>query len=304
MLSHQSFQRASFHHLNGHAEGRPGPRGRGSTGMRPLVFRGFPLSTSEVESSDPLNGLLLVGCDHGDPMGLGRALGLLHRLQPDVVLLELSPYARSFRARRQGQLLKALTHRVSHAARALSMAPRLAHRHPEVVRIRRQICLPYEYRAARKYASSRGARIVLCDSSAFSGRCLASWPEMLSWENLLSILSGPGRRDGHEDGYSRARRALGEPLEEGGIWTRSVEDRWGPWWDRRERHLARTAWRALHILQPRSPLYLGGWQHLLPGRRRSTLRGLLCIPPGRCLLLPDDFSSKSIPAQMSAEQSR
>jgi hypothetical protein len=156
-----------------------------------------------------------------------------------------------------------------------------------VARIRKQICLPFEYRAATRFARAHGSRLVLCDVSELSRHWLASWPELISIENLRMLLSSPSILGEHDCSYVLARRALEEEQDGATVWTRYLESRWDSWWDRREQVLARSVWNALHVLTPRNAVYLGGWQHLLRGSRRPTLRTLLDIPSEQCRLLPD-----------------
>jgi hypothetical protein len=159
--------------------------------------------------------------------------------------------------------------------------------HPAVVRLRSQLGLPFEYRAARRYARFHPSRWLLCDASAFSRRFMASWPELISRENLAKLLAFSDSSRSHQDGYFLARRALAEEDRRESFWTEAVESRWSSWWARREEHLARTVWTALHAFEPKRPVYLGGWQHLLRSRGHATLRTLLGVGVDRCVLLPD-----------------
>jgi hypothetical protein len=251
-----------------------------------------------------LKRLVLVGVEHGDPEGFKRTTTLLSSLRPDLILIELSPFGRSFRAKRQRDLLKTLSAVVSEASAELNLALRDSLRHPNVVRIRRQICLPFEYRAARRFARAHGSRLALCDASELSRHWIASWPELLALDNIRTLLSLPWPPGEQERHYVLARKALGEDPGGRAVWAQAVESRWGSWWDRREQHVARSVWNALHVLTPQTPLYLGGWQHLVRGRSRPTLRTLLNIPFDRCRLLAGADPRKSLPSKPLSMQAR
>jgi len=264
------------------------------------------IASVRSEPCDVLERLILVGVDHGDPEGFRRTRELLSRLKPDLVLIELSPFGRSLRVRLQQTLLRTLGANVSRACCELRLRSREAHRHPEISRIRRQIALPFEYRAARRYCGSRDSRMLLCDASDFSRHWIASWPAMISLANVRSLLmdQGSGRRHNSRNGYGMASRALAAESTEEWLWNRVLEKRWDSWWDRREQHLAKTVWAALHALRPLNPLYLGGWLHLLRGQDRPTLRGLLNIPRHRCMLLPEAARLQFLDRPFRAMQSR
>lgn len=236
---------------------------------------------------DPRAGLILVGIDHRDPRGFRRTRDLLNYLQPDLVLVELSPFGRALRAQRQRSLLKTLDINIARACLELCLNPRHARLHPEIIHIRRQICLPFEYRAARRYCAGSRSKMLLCDSSEFSRRWTASWPEMISLSNIRLLLSMPSVGPQRAGGYATAARALAETSTEGKLWNGFLERRRDSEWDRREHHLARMVEGALHAIRPAQPVYLGGWDHLLPGRGRPTLRGILGVPAHRCVLLDE-----------------
>jgi len=248
--------------------------------------------------------LVLVGVEHGDPEGFKRTKALLDALRPDLILIELSPFGRSLRAKKQRELSKTLSANVSQASLELNLVLRESLRHPDLVRIRRQICLPFEYRAARRCARAHGSRLVLCDDSALSRHWLASWPQLISLDNVRMLLSFHGTSKEHEGSYVLARNALEEDPGGGSVWSRAVESRGDSWWDRREQYLARSVWNALHVLTPVNPVYLGGWQHLVRGKSRPTLRTLLNIPFERCRLLPDASQLDSPPSEPLSMQAR
>ncbi len=150
-----------------------------------------------------LSRLILLGTVHRDPAGYRKMKDFLQRLQPDAVLLEMSPYAAAFRKNRGPALVATFRKNLREASEACGLPLRNAIRHPEVAAIGRQLALPFEYRAASAYVSGvRGtrsrdakhagngnAKLFLVDRSSFSRRMIAAWPELISVENLKALLA-------------------------------------------------------------------------------------------------------------------
>lgn len=227
-----------------------------------------------------------MGSVHGDERGFERTLRLLGSLQPDLVLVELSPYGKAFRNRQHHTLQRTLNHNLSLAANLTSLTFRQALRHPEIKAIRRQLALPFEYRAARRYSPATVSALALVDSSRFSRKMIESWQELLSVSNLASLLTLP--EDGRlspEESYERAARTIREVHP----WLQhlSGNDSSGadPLWEERERYMAGRIRRVWEKSASRKVVYLGGWQHLVANGPFPTLRDLLGIDLKSCYLL-------------------
>lgn len=247
----------------------------------------FGLSRRDLERSTVLPMLVLVGGEHGDPSGYRRTKAFLLEYRPDLILIELSPFGLHLRLKRSSLWLQTMRNHLAEVCKDLNRTLPEVWCHPAVMKIRHQLGLPFEYRAAIRHARSHSSKLQLCDASAFSRQFMASWPELICRENLYRLLYFSDSAKSYQDGYMMARRALGEEDRGESLWIGVVEKQWGSWWNRREQHLARSVWTALHALKPGRPVYLGGWQHLLHSRDHVTLRTLLGIGRDRCVLLPD-----------------
>jgi hypothetical protein len=236
-----------------------------------------------------LEKLLLLGTVHNDPAGYDKALRFLEEARPDLVLVELSPFARVFRRRHKADLEKLLVSNLRKAATRNHISFRRAERHPRIGAIRRQIDLPFEYMAACAYTRRHCKRMLLVDYSLFSRRLISSWPELVSIENLATLLSLPSSRTPTVSREYRlaARRvflnglSVKDVLESGGEETLEL-------WRERERHMARQITIALEAFKPYNPIYIGGWWHLTAGGSIRTLREILDVPLCRCFLLDEE----------------
>jgi len=226
-----------------------------------------------------------MGTVHSDPDGFRRLTRWLEVLQPDLILVELSPYGRLFRRRRQREYQKSLAENLRRAAQLTGITLRHAFEHPEIDAIRRQICYPFEYRAARSFAALRKIPLALVDHSPFSMRCILQWPTLIAVDNLVHLLRMPVSRPPIEKQYRQAQEWL-----QGRDPTRSYQDL-NPLdeetlhWDRRERYMADQIGFRLRAGRTLRPLFVGGWLHLASGPKRATLRSLLLLARTQCLLL-------------------
>ena len=234
--------------------------------------------------------LILVGAVHGDDRGFVRTARFLQSFQPDFIFVELSPYAKAFRERNQFTLQQRLNQNLRMAAKQCGLHFKDALTHPEIKAIRRQLSLPLEYRAARQFVRATEASLALVDYSPFSRRMIQLWPELLTSENLASLLRLP--RDGRPEVariYDLAARSIrGEsPLLAGFV--ESEDDEPDSLWEKRERHLANAIRSTMQNLHPAKAVYLGGWRHLTPGGSFPSLRELLGIEISQCYLLDRGF---------------
>lgn len=226
-----------------------------------------------------------LGTVHCDPSGFKRLTHRLDAIQPDVVLLEFSPYGRLFRMRRQRQYLRHLLDNLRDAAMRLGLPLQDALKRPDIDAIRRQIAYPFEYRAARRYSSRRGAPVLLVDHSLFSMRWILRWPELIDTRNLELLLGAPSRRLSASNQYRFAQGWLGA---EAMIHSESVfcpaasaDEAWRV----RERLMAERIEKVLRVGGALRPVFIGGWWHLAPCRSFPTLRSLLSLSPAQCALL-------------------
>lgn len=233
--------------------------------------------------------LVLVGSVHGDPLGYRKLLSFFQSYGPDCILLELSPFGFEFRRKHQGSLQKDLNRNLREASRELDAPLKNVLKHPHILAMRRQISLPFEYRAAARYSRLGKASLLLVDYSPFSRRWISDWRELISTRNIRSLLA---ERQQSHPGFSRiyaqaASLIFGQrpfpmnPLD----LSHQIKDRM---WQKRERTLAKRILRILSGIVVEKPVFIGGWQHLIGGTTPPTLRSYLGIESSRCHLLDRD----------------
>ncbi len=242
-------------------------------------------------AEDPLAECLaqtvFLGSVHGDPQGFRKTRAFLESCEPDVVLVEFSPFARVFRKRRLNSFRQRLWANIREAARRCGLETREAVRRPQIRAIMRQICYPFEYRASAAYSNRSQCRLLLVDYSPFSLKCLLGWPELVSAENLTQLLSMPDdRRPSIADIYETAARSIYNNTV-GSAGLMELYRTTDPLWEFRERFMAKQIRQALYILKPLRPLFIGGWWHLTNAGRIPTLRKILRLEPHQCRLLRD-----------------
>jgi hypothetical protein len=179
---------------------------------------------------------------------------------------------------------------VKDAARECGLDLKYALAHPEIKEVRRQMTLPFEYRAACRYCRDSGTKWILVDSSPFSHKMISSWPEMLSAKNLASLLSMPrnSRRD-ISMAYDHAARIIRKESSRVICAAQMNNAETESLWKQRECHMAGAIRSALHRRRPMRSVYLGGWQHLTLDDQFSSLRKLLAIDLRHCYLLDRGF---------------
>ncbi|MCE5335805.1 MAG: hypothetical protein LLG06_14580 [Desulfobacteraceae bacterium] len=245
---------------------------------------------AEGKAAPRSKDLILLGTVHSDPMGFARTRDFLDTCLPDLILLELSPFALSYRKEHAPFLLKTLRENLRIAAGKMGVEFSRSIRHPRIAPIFRQISLPFEYRAARKYSRKTGTIVIPVDYSGFSREWIGTWPELISTGNLEQLLREDEIvQDASEQYWLAARRIdSAKPVRLLPAGSDSAL------WQEREHHLAGEITREIERRRPARPLYLGGWTHLVHSEGWQSLRDILGIPRSRCLLL-DRFLLQSTP---------
>jgi hypothetical protein len=240
-----------------------------------------------LPSKNLLPGLVLIGTVHADPRGYDRAWRLLTHLQPDLVTVEISRFSLRYR-QRQGRRWQRLL------ARALEGLPAAAVGHLALRRLRAQVDLPFEVRAARDWCRSRGVPWRPLDLGFTARRHLPRYGrELLTPDNLRALVEAEadGSLEDFAAGqYRRARLAYGRTsrrfLTQGEAETR------------REQFMA----RRLRVLAGRfrRVAHLGGWEHLVPWEDGGGLwRRLEDLGPLRQLLSEGDWPEPAAPLPRS-----
>ena len=244
--------------------------------------------------------LLLLGVVHGDPQGFARLTAFLHRFNPETIFVEISPFGLLWRIKNGVSLQKQLRDNLRQAAGRLGIAMETALRRPHITAIRRQIAVPFEYRAALRFGLISGARPVPVDDSSYSRKLIAWWPELLSEENLVHLLELQNEPVSVAREYKRAIRGLSGEKMIGGFFL-PEDDEWEAL-EKRERLMASKIMRVQQSVQPRRALWIGGWKHLMNVGTIPTLRDLLRISQSRCMILdnpPDDLKISGIDSHIA-----
>ncbi len=240
----------------------------------------------EITSTLSREKLHLLGTVHHDPKGCQKLHDFLEQQGADLILLEFSAYGLSYRKENGAHLQKQFWINLAWAAGQLGLKAKGARQHPEVDAVRRQLGLPFEYRAARRFGLRHRVPVHLVDCSSFSQRMIASWEELVSPKNLFHLLSIPSHRPPVDLLYRKAHRLIfpeGTHRPPGELPSKAPSP--SGLWQKRERDLARRIENILAFHDTKKPVYVGGWQHLVPGQEFATLRELLKIEKDRCHLL-------------------
>jgi hypothetical protein len=225
--------------------------------------------------------LLLLGTIHCDPKGYSRTRAFLEFHRPDLILVEISKFALKFRKQNSFELRKIFLERLQIVSRKMKIEFRTALRRAEIVSILCQIKLPYEYRASAAHAKRTGTDLIAVDYSEFSREWIGTWPEMISAENIERLLELENTRLPVSSLYAQAsRRITGGPSPH-----EEAPSRDAARWQEREDFMASQITSALDRLNPDRPVYIGGWRHLCSGGRIKTIRELLSVDAGFCMLL-------------------
>jgi hypothetical protein len=233
--------------------------------------------------------LNLLGTVHGDPRGCMRLQRFLQGFKPDLLLVELSPFAWAIRKTYRHNLHRTLTENIRQAARASGLNWRQALAHPEIQAIRRQIAMPFEFRATHHYARASNKRMLLIDRSDFSVALVTQWSELLSPTNLTLLLSLPATRKQQAvaNQYRRANRLVRSPTPQPQIPPSSSAGSPEDCWLDRELSLAERVRSVINAIVPGRCLYVGGWEHLCNQAAPPNLRSLLGVSAEQCHLLND-----------------
>jgi hypothetical protein len=227
--------------------------------------------------------VVLVGTVHRDPEGLEQLLSVLREENPDLLTLEMSPYAVQFRRERR----LALGRRVSQILAELAQdgavpALRSLRSHPAIRDVFLTIDFPYEYKAASIFSRRRTAPFYCIDRSDVSRKKIA-WieRELITKENLRMLArSHPSEtRCRIESEYLRAFLAI----ERGRMPPGGTQDRRER--SMRDRFMAGKIRGILEASRCCKLLHIGGWEHLVDNGEEETLFKLLSdLLPQRRLL--------------------
>ncbi len=222
--------------------------------------------------------LYILGTVHRDPDGGPRLARILADLPWNLVSVEVSAYALSFRRRFGPVLWQRALASLPEAARQAGLSLGQARSHPALAWLQAYLEQPFEWTASLAAARARGAPCLALDISALSRRLLTLAHEMVEVANLALLLTSPAPA-GPALELKRARALLAGR----GGWPRPE-----PPDALREAALARRLTRLAAAARRlgRGPLvHVGGWQHLLAGQAPPSLADRLGIPTERRILV-------------------
>ena len=222
--------------------------------------------------------LLMIGTVHRDPRGKGKLLGLLRKEQPSMVSVEISPYGRFFRDQKSAALRATLRENLRRIHREEGRPWREVLSHSAIQGIFLLLKKPYEWQAATAYASETGIALQDIDLSQVSEEKLSHLSDIVSLENLRSLLrlSLPSLSEQVENHYRRARFLFSHPPS---VWLKSRD------WEERESIMAQKIRRLFLQAEGKKLAHIGGWEHFLELPEGLTLYKLLKdLQPRRLLL--------------------
>ena len=218
--------------------------------------------------SKPNSSLVLVGTVHRDPMGYTKLLRVLGKEQPSLITVEVSPYARTFRAGKAAALRATLRKNLQSIQREEGRPLREIISQSAILGIFLILKEPYEWRAAKAYAHRQEIPLGDIDLSCYSKNKLSHLADLVSMENLRTLLRIPSLdlSKQAESHYSRARFLFSHPPS---FWPVAREIR------RRETYMAEKIRNFFQQENGKKMLHIGGWEHLIEFPQGGSLFGLL-----------------------------
>lgn len=226
------------------------------------------------------NFLILIGTVHRDPHGYKKLCRFLEEKKPEIITVEVSPYSRAFRARQSAELRQILRRNLRQIQREEGLAWQKIFSHGAIIGI---FCLlqdPFEWRAAEVYFRKNGASLFDIDLSSYAQEKLAKIPELISIENLRTLvhLPSPPFYEEISSQYLRARYLLQHPPLIWPVEKETIE---------RELVMAEKIRQLLANKKGKMLCHIGGWEHLIERPNEKSLFSLLQdFKPIRILLPP------------------
>ena len=222
--------------------------------------------------------ITLVGTIHRDPKGEGALVTLLKQLQPDLVTVEVAPAAVEYRRMRTRPLLFRLERILERLAKEFNQPVAYFAELPIIQDIQQLLALPFEYRAACRYAEQRPTRVELIDLNEISLQKLKHVdPGLINYRNIRTLvnLEQPEIVHHAEGDYVTARNLLAarasDRLRESFLDKRRGDEGIGS----RDGHMAATIRQLLAKHRPEHLVHIGGWVHLITDPQGGTLRSQL-----------------------------
>ena len=233
-------------------------------------------------------GLVLIGTVHHDPLGCDKLQLLLAAVQPGIITLELSPYGRGFRTKHA----KKLSRRIQSHAEALqgpsnsffpSSPDELQTLPAAIAQLLATVTFPFEYRAARAYASACRIPLYCIDLSHISRRRLRMMrQEALTGRNIEALLSLPDKN--LQNSVNLCYKRAASTWEENSHWPLLPAAVAAPDSERDE-HMSRRLRNLCKRFPRKIIVHLAGWEHCADRSGPLNLYGMLRdLSPRRILL--------------------
>lgn len=231
--------------------------------------------------------LSVIGTIHRDPQGEATLVSLLEVLQPSMICVEVAPAAIEYRRLRTRPLLFRLDRILSRLAKEEDRSLAELAELPVIRDIHQLLAVPYEYRAACRYAAPLGIPVEMIDLDQVSLMKLRRVdPGLINYRNIRTLvrLDPPTTAPQAEGDYSTARNLLAntasERLREAFLTNKRGEEGIGP----RDAFMEEKIRRLLRTRSPRHLVHIGGWVHLIDDPRGETLWSRLAdLQPSRYL---------------------
>ncbi len=224
--------------------------------------------------------LVMVGTVHRDPQGFVKLSRLLITEKPGFITVEMSPFARSFRAKHGLAIRASLRENIRRIEREERRPLREILSHSAILGIFLLLREPYEWRAAKIFAINHGSILREIDLSSYSADKLSHLNELIGLDNLRLLLrsSSGSLEEEVEAQYRRAHYLFSHPPS---TWNmlKNMEMR------EREFHMAAEIRGLAQGANGNKILHIGGWEHLVEYPGEESLFGLLKnLQPHRVLL--------------------
>lgn len=231
--------------------------------------------------------LTLIGTVHRDRRGGEKLFQLLRSLRPDILTLEMSGKALSYRLGEASNQLTRLDHILNRIAADGGRDREELERHPAVADIRLLLQIPFEFRVASTFAEETGIPLHLIDRSDISAAKLRKVEtELITHSNLKVLANLPFDEEPRRgENYGMARQLIRDGADQGlrraFLEGRRGVEEIGP----RDRHMAGKIRLLLERYPGKHLVHIGGWVHLIEDNREETLFSLLAdLQPQRVLL--------------------
>jgi hypothetical protein len=215
------------------------------------------------------NELIFLGTSHIDPSGYERLQAVLQETGPQIIILEISRFAIIFRKTLGALYRRILLRRVKKYNLEINT---------EIENAISFFDIPYEYRAARRYARAQGARVILADVSLLSFLRLSRSYQFIRKKNILSLSGIHGDRFISERKIAERVFSHGDPLM---IRLRANGFEGDRLLELREKILTRRIHRIVSRYRNRKIAYIGGWEHLIDDPDKRTLYSNYNLPKKR-----------------------